>query len=280
MQKADVKKYMKQESFVASKKMGQNFLVNLDIKKRIVNAADVDKQTLVVEIGPGLGAITELILEKGYRLLAIELDKRLYAHLKERFHLNPDFYIVNDDFLELNLVKSIYGLPIPSFNKICVIANLPYSISSKIILKFILIPEINQAVIMVQKEMAQRLCAKVNSNDYNALTVLVALFYETKILFDVGPKNFVPQPKVDSSVLKLVRKDFQLEEKTLTDLISFIRLVFQNRRKTLFNNLRIKYAKQTILDVLALFGLNEKTRAQELEPELLYQLFLAIFLKN
>ena len=276
MQKADIKKYIKEKSFVASKKMGQNFLVNLDIKKRIVEAAEVKKNSLVLEIGPGLGAITEIILEKGYELLAIELDKRLYAHLKEKYENNARFHIVNDDFLTLNLIKLIYGSNLKPFDEICVIANLPYSISSKIILKFIHLPLIKEAIIMVQKEMAERICAKVNTKDYNALTALVSLFYETKILFAVGPKNFIPQPKVDSSVLKLVRKPFVMDEKEQKKLVEFFRLAFQNKRKTLINNLTSVYKKEAVLLTLKKFQLDLKVRAEALPSSVLYDLFLEL----
>lgn len=271
--KIEIKTYLKEQSFVASKKMGQNFLSNFEIKKRIVDATDARKNDLIIEIGPGLGAITEIILQKNYQLLAIELDKRLHAYLIERYSDFKNFKIINNDFLKLDLNHILFNMGWNNFDQIHVIANLPYSISSKIIIKLLKFEKIQSAVVMVQKEMAQRICSKPKTKDYNSLTVLVGLLFEVKTLFDVGPKNFIPAPKVNSSVIKLTRKEATIHGDELSDLSKFLRNCFLAKRKTLFNNLISICSKDEILKALKTLKLIPTVRAEELAPDVFYQLY-------
>lgn len=153
------------------------------------------------------------------------------------------------------------------------IANLPYSISSKIIIKLLKFEKIQSAVVMVQKEMAQRICSKPKTKDYNSLTVLVGLLFEVKTLFDVGPKNFIPAPKVNSSVIKLTRKEATIHGDELSDLSKFLRNCFLAKRKTLFNNLISICSKDEILKALKTLKLIPTVRAEELAPDVFYQLY-------
>lgn len=275
MEKNKIHNFINKESFVASKKMGQNFLHSMVIKKRIVESANLVNDDVVIEIGPGLGSITEIILNTNHNLLAIELDKRLFAFLNERFENYSNFQIINDDVLKINLDK-ILSEKFPKNKNFVMIANLPYSISSKIVLQIMKSELLSRSIIMVQKEMANRICAKYNSPDYNAFSALVGLCLNVKHLFNVGPQNFVPAPKVDSSVIML-EKNRKLEFKEIVQIDNFLRLCFQNRRKTLFNNLSYKFNKSIILEKLKSLNLDLKIRAQQLSPMELYEVYKSFY---
>lgn len=274
MHKSREIKFIKKENFVASKKFGQNFLINDNIKDKIVKSASLEKNDLVVEIGPGLGAITEIILKQKNYLLAIELDKRLFDYLNKKFCDIPNFRIINNDYLKLNTINVINEISkIKNLNRKIVIANLPYSISSLIIAKICLEKIYDLCIIMVQKEMALRIVAKPNSKNYNAFTVWLNKFIDVEFLFDVGPKNFIPSPKVISSVVKITfknqRNDFDYEKYR-----KFLNKCFLSRRKTLFNNLVQHYPREKIKNIFLLFNINNIVRAQELKPDTLFELFI------
>lgn len=259
--------YLNTNNFVASKKMGQNFLINNDIKNKIVKKADLHPNDLVIEIGPGLGAISEIILKTNY-LIAIELDKRLADHLSQTFINDKKFHIINCDFLQFDLNSIIANNPFnKKFDRVIVIANLPYSISSLIIAKLIKLKSINYAIIMVQKEMALRLCAKLNSKNYNAFSIWTQQFADLEFLFDVGPNNFVPKPKVQSSVVKinfLNRNDdcnFYKEFKT------FLNNAFSQKRKTIFNNLKQFYPIDKISLILNELNIDFNQRPQTITKD-------------
>lgn len=272
MQEKQIHNFMKQTSFVTSKKMGQNFLSSLSIKKRIVESADLQKGDFVLEIGPGLGAITEIILHHPVKLVAVELDKRLYSYLSEKFAGNTNFSIINNDVLEVDLDALIKENG--DGKKAIVVANLPYSISSKIILKILKTIMVDRCVIMVQKEMANRIVAKPNSKDYNAFTALLSLYLDIKYLFTVGPKNFVPAPKVDSGVIEISRKDNGLYEvEKIPEYEEFLRICFVSKRKTLLNNLGTKYSKEIILQTLERLQIDSRIRAEALDAATLIKIY-------
>lgn len=272
MNKSFIKNKLKQESFVPSKKMGQNFLLSNNIKNKIVDVANINKDDLILEIGPGWGAITEILVQKTNILIAIELDKRLYAHLKT-YIKTSNFHIINNDVLCLDLDNLILDYNnTQKIQKIKVVANLPYAISSKIVLKIIQSKLINDAYIMVQKEMAERIGAKVNTRGYNAFTVLVQLFCKTKILFEVNAKEFHPQPKVQSAVIHLENLhnsvNFNIEE-----LGKFLRICFLNKRKKLKNNLSNIYDIKIINQMFIDYNLDMNLRAENIEPKMFLKLF-------
>ncbi|WP_303922905.1 16S rRNA (adenine(1518)-N(6)/adenine(1519)-N(6))-dimethyltransferase RsmA [Ureaplasma parvum] len=272
MNKSFIKNKLKQESFVPSKKMGQNFLLSNNIKNKIVDAANINKNDIVLEIGPGWGAITEILVQKTNILIAIELDKRLYAHLKT-YIKTSNFHIINNDVLCVDLDNLILNYNnTQKIQKIKVVANLPYAISSKIVLKIIQSKLINDAYIMVQKEMAERIGAKVNTRGYNAFTVLVQLFCKTNILFEVNAKEFHPQPKVQSAVIHLENLhnsvNFNIEE-----LSKFLRICFLNKRKKLKNNLSNIYDIKIINEMFIDYNLDMNLRAENIEPKMFLKLF-------
>ena len=273
MEKNKIHNFINKKSFVTSKKMGQNFLHSMAIKKRIVDSAKLQANDCVIEIGPGLGSITEIILNTNHPMLAIELDKRLYSFLVDKFSNNPNFRIINNDVLKINLDELLINTyPNYKDHNFVMIANLPYSISSKIVLQIIKSEIINKSIIMVQKEMAERICAKENTSNYNAFSALVRLCLNVTHLFNVGPNNFIPAPKVDSSVIKL-EKNHLIPIESIDKIDNFLRICFQNRRKTLFNNLSYSFKKEDIITNLALLNLDHKIRAQQLSPLDLYKVY-------
>jgi 16S rRNA (adenine1518-N6/adenine1519-N6)-dimethyltransferase len=217
----------------AKKSLGQNFLVDETYARRIVGALAPSAGETVVEIGPGRGALTALLLESGARVVAVEFDRDLVALLRERFGGREDFKLVEADALEVDFCAAIE--PASSAR---VVANLPYNISTAILQKLIEQRRcVTEMILMLQREVVERIAAPPGSHERGYLTVLVEAFCDTEALFDVPPGAFRPIPKVWSTVARLrVREGAGLADERL-----FLRLVgagFAQKRKTILNNLR------------------------------------------
>ena len=263
----EVSNFLKDKQFRPSKKLGQNFLINPQIKQRIVNAANLQPKDIVLEIGPGVGAITSILLTHKIKLIAIEVDKRLAELLTTKLKTYNNFTLYNIDALKVDWDKILFEYTQSSYVKL--VANLPYSISSLLVLKIIRSQLISQATIMVQKEMADRLCAKVGTHAYNMFTILVQLFLDVQKLFDVDPSNFSPKPKVQSCVIQLTKKQSVSDLYDISDfevIDNFLHLAFSNKRKTLVNNLIAQYDKSKILNVLQQIQLPSMIRAEQINP--------------
>lgn len=263
----EVSNFLKDKQFRPSKKLGQNFLINPQIKQRIVNAANLQPKDIVLEIGPGVGAITSILLTHKIKLIAIEVDKRLAELLTTKLKTYNNFTLYNIDALKVDWDKILFEYTQSSDVKL--VANLPYSISSLLVLKIIRSQLISQATIMVQKEMADRLCAKVGTHAYNMFTILVQLFLDVQKLFDVDPSNFSPKPKVQSCVIQLTKKQPVSDLYDISDfevIDNFLHLAFSNKRKTVVNNLIAQYDKSKILNVLQQIQLPSMIRAEQISP--------------
>lgn len=263
----EVSNFLKDKQFRPSKKLGQNFLINPQIKQRIVNAANLQPKDIVLEIGPGVGAITSILLTHKIKLITIEVDKRLAELLTTKLKTYNNFTLYNIDALKVDWDKILFEYTQSSDVKL--VANLPYSISSLLVLKIIRSQLISQATIMVQKEMADRLCAKVGTHAYNMFTILVQLFLDVQKLFDVDPSNFSPKPKVQSCVIQLTKKQQVFDLYDISDfevIDNFLHLAFSNKRKTLVNNLIAQYDKSKILNVLQQIQLPSMIRAEQISP--------------
>lgn len=263
----EVSNFLKDKQFRPSKKLGQNFLINPQIKQRIVNAANLQPKDIVLEIGPGVGAITSILLTHKIKLITIEVDKRLAELLTTKLETYNNFTLYNIDALKVDWDKILFEYTQSSDVKL--VANLPYSISSLLVLKIIRSQLISQATIMVQKEMADRLCAKVGTHAYNMFTILVQLFLDVQKLFDVDPSNFSPKPKVQSCVIQLTKKQPVSDLYDISDfevIDNFLHLAFSNKRKTVVNNLIAQYDKSKILNVLQQIQLPSMIRAEQISP--------------
>lgn len=266
----EVNIFLQDKKFRPSRKMGQNFLINPKIKQMIVDAANLQPNDVVLEIGPGVGAITSFLLMNKIKLIALEIDKRLAELLSTKFKDYQNFNLKNVDALKVDWTSILQET---TQEPVKLVANLPYSISSLLVLKIIQTPSVQTAVIMVQKEMAERLNAKVGTHAYNMFSVLVQLYLKTEKLFDVGPNNFSPKPKVDSAVIRLTR----IETPTYSiadfeNINNFLRIAFSNKRKTLVNNLSTNYSKEQIHEVLNRLGFSLTIRAEQIKPLDLLQL--------
>lgn len=266
----EVNIFLQDKKFRPSRKMGQNFLINPKIKQMIVDAANLQPNDVVLEIGPGVGAITSFLLMNKIKLIALEIDKRLAELLSTKFKGYQNFNLKNVDALKVDWASILQET---TQEPVKLVANLPYSISSLLVLKIIQTPSVQTAVIMVQKEMAERLNAKVGTHAYNMFSVLVQLYLKTEKLFDVGPNNFSPKPKVDSAVIRLTR--IETPTYSIADFESinnFLRIAFSNKRKTLVNNLSTNYSKEQIHEVLNRLGFSLTIRAEQIKPLDLLQL--------
>lgn len=252
------------KDFQFKKSLGQNFLNDKNVINKIVESADIDKETLVIEIGPGGGAITELMVPKARKAILYEADSRLEEHLKKLLSGNDNYEIIIGDFLKADLRGNLDKY---SYSKIYVVANLPYYITTPIIMKFVeecVLPQ--KFVIMVQKEVAYRLSAKVGSKDYGSLTVFLNYYYDIRKLFDVSRNCFTPKPNVDSAIVEMKLKKNRLDVLDMNIFNKLVRDSFAFKRKTIRNNLK-GYDFNIIEKVLNKYGFDLSVRAENLELE-------------
>ena len=228
---------MRKYNIVASKALGQNFLVDEAVIKGTVEFAKICKDDLVVEIGPGLGTLTAELVEKAGKVICIELDKKMVQILSERFSLYDNIEIINADVLkvEFNDLISENG-----YENAKVVANLPYYITTPIIMKLLESKSNFESItVMVQKEVADRLCAKTGTREAGAITYAVEYYSNARKLFLVPNTSFVPMPNVESEVITLkVQKDKFKDVRDEDKLFKVIKCAFMQRRKTLTNALR------------------------------------------
>lgn len=265
MTKEQVKKILEQNDIIVKKQYGQNFLLDDNILKNIVKSAELKKDTNVIEIGPGLGFLTNYLQQATTNVLCYEIDEQMVEHLNE---LNYNISIINDDFLKRNLDKDFKNI-FDNSNNITLVANLPYYITTPILLKVLEeTTRIDKMIVMMQTEVAKRLCGKPSTKDYNALSVLIQYFTNPRIIFNVSPKSFFPEPNVESSVVMIEKKEEPLlEVKNLDFFLKFNRNIFSQRRKTLYNNIQkaYNYDKELIKKIIKENNLDESVRSEELD---------------
>ena len=242
------------------KTLGQNFLHDRNLARWIVEKAELTSEDYVVEIGPGLGALTEFILESGARVLAIEKDQRLAEFLRKRL-ASKRLEVLHSDALDYDL-RSLFAKP-----RVKLLGNLPYYISSQLLLKFTKYPSpISLWLLMLQKEMARRISASPGTSDYGALTLIVQLHYRVEYLRTVPASVFLPQPDVDSAFVRIVpRAPDELPEHDPEIFFRMMRQGFSQRRKQLRNLLREEVPEWE--EAAAAIGFNPRARAEELSLE-------------
>lgn len=257
-------------------KLGQNFLADRAAAQRIVDAlGDVSRQT-VLEIGPGRGVLTDMLARRAKRLIAVELDRVLAAQLRMKFSLRPSVEIIEADVLSVDLDSlfgprpgGLTGLASREPEKVRVIGNLPYYITSDILLRlFNYHRYFETAVIMVQKEVADRLSAKPGRRDYGLLSATAQLYSRVEKLFTLPPGAFAPPPKVYSSVLRLTMEPkWEKLHVVPEQFVEFLKLSFGQKRKTLINNLKQKYPAENVKAALQKVKLRTDVRAEALPLE-------------
>lgn len=249
----------------AKKRYGQNFLKDQKILKSIIDCADLSNDIAVIEIGPGLGALTELLCQKAGKVLAYEIDNSLIPLLEERLSGYDNYHIINQDILKADLENDIVNY-FKGFSKIYVVANLPYYITTPIIMGLLSsnVP-ILKYVVMMQLEVADRICGKPQTKDYNALSVMVAYKAIAKKVLFVPRTAFVPAPNVDSAVVLLTAYDVPPFKALNDDVFNrLLRVAFTQRRKTIYNNLILEYDKEFVSKMLEDLNYKKELRAEAL----------------
>lgn len=270
----ETKFLMKKYKISANKSLGQNFLINDEAVDDIVSSSKICSDDLVIEIGPGLGTLTKELLEKAAKVIAIELDTRMIKILNDRFSLYNNFEIINEDVLKVDLEKLISDKKnnLPQIKNVKIVANLPYYITTPIIMKLLEDRlSIDTITVMIQKEVADRIVSVPGSKLSGAITYTVNYYAEPESIRLVGRECFIPQPNVDSEVIKLnVRKEPVIKVKNQDLFFSIIKCSFMQRRKTLINALvngNIIENKETAKKILNELKLNENIRGEVLSIE-------------
>jgi len=256
-------------------KLGQNFLADAGAARRIVEALGNIRNSVVLEIGPGRGALTKMLAERAAHLVAIELDRELARDLQREFTREDNVSILEDDFLNVTIPELNRHASQPASTRVKVVGNIPYYVTSDILLRLFEQHEhIEEIVIMVQKEVADRIGAEPHSRDYGLLTVTAQLFTNVERLFTLPPGAFSPPPQVHSAVLRLrvVPKAERLGVNA-TEFLDFCKLAFAQKRKTLFNNLRETYEEEAVRRALREADIEPTARAEELSLDVLAQIF-------
>lgn len=269
--KSYTKEIIEKHGFTFKKSFGQNFLTDTNILNKIVDAADLNDEVGVIEIGPGIGALTEFIARRAKKVVAYEIDPRLIPILAETLAPYDNVKVIHQDILKADVAAMIEE-EFKDVKYIAVVANLPYYITTPILMGLIekQLP-IDWYVTMMQKEVADRLSAKPCSKDYNALSIAVQYYTETKIALNVPRTVFIPAPNVDSAVIKLTKRAQAPVE--VADQDFFLELVhasFTQRRKTIQNNLSSRYGqftKQEVSELLEAADIVPSRRGETLTIE-------------
>lgn len=257
----------------ANKSLGQNFLIDDCVIEKIIESSNIEKEDLIIEIGPGLGVLTERLLKKSNNVVVIELDKKMIEILQNRFCLNRNLEIINDDVLKVDLEKLIKNKKEQTnINKVKIVANLPYYISTPIIMKLLENRlEISEIIVMVQKEVAQRLGAETGKREAGAITYAVEYYAKATPIIDVPKESFIPSPKVESQVIKLeVRQNPKIEVEDEKLLFNIIQKSFMQRRKTLSNaliNNKILDSKEKVEKMFKTLEIPSNVRGENLTLE-------------
>ena len=274
----DTKFIMDKYHITANKNLGQNFLIDDEAVAGIVEAANVSKDDLIIEIGPGLGTLTKELLDRAGKVICIELDKRMIEILNDRFSMYDNFKVLNDDVLKVDLKTLIANEKIKNTK---IVANLPYYITTPIIMK--LLEErldIETITVMIQKEVADRLVTKPGTGDTGAITYTIHYYTEPKRVLEVPNTAFIPAPKVNSTVINLnILKKPRVTVKDEAKLFEVIKTAFMQKRKTLVNALAnsSKFGtKEQIEKILQTLEIDNKIRPEKLTLEEFTQIAEAI----
>lgn len=263
------KEKMDKYGFNLKKMFGQNFIIDENIISNIISKSGIDKDTLVIEIGPGAGSLTYKLSEYAKNVLCYEIDKTLKDLLNDNLKDLTNVEIKFEDFLKSNPNEDIKKY---SYKKLYVVANLPYYITTPIIMKFIeeSVP-VDKLVVMVQKEVGDRFKAVPNTKEYNSLSVYLNYYFDVKKLLDVSRNVFIPKPNVDSIVIEFTRRENLIKLNNQSLFFRLVRDSFKQKRKNLRNNLK-GYDLEQIESILQKHNLDLTARAEQLPIEIFVEI--------
>lgn len=242
--------------------LGQNFLVDEKVIDKIVANMDESDDLAIIEIGPGLGALTEKLLLKCKKLVSIEIDKNMVEILSDTIQ-DEKFTLIHENILKFDLEELVSELK-SQYRDVYLIANLPYYITSDILMSvFKLETMIDQIMVMVQTEFGERLVSKHNTKEYRPLTVVSKTLYKSKMNFNISKNVFYPKPKITSSIVKMNLKEHSITNKE--KYIEFVELCFTQKRKTLYNNLKTSLDTDLVLEILKEAKIEENMRPAQLD---------------
>lgn len=255
---------LEKNSFNFKKKFGQNFIIDENIISNIVNKSELDKDTLVIEIGPGAGSLTTKLAESAKNVLCYEIDETLKDILSENLSNYDNVEIIYQDFLKANVNNDINKY---DYKKLYIVANLPYYITTPIITSVIENNiDVDKMVVMVQKEVGDRFKASVGTKDYSSLSIYLNYYFNVKKLMDISKNIFIPKPNVDSIVVEFTKKEQKYELKNKDLFFKLIRDSFTQKRKTIKNNLK-NYDLIKIEEILKRYNQDLSTRAEQITIE-------------
>lgn len=259
---------LKKYNFHFQKKLGQNFLVDTNILEKIVDAAEITKDDCVLEVGPGIGTMTQYLAERAGKVITVEIDKNLIPILQETLKAYNNITILNEDILKVDINQIVeeknQGKPIK------VVANLPYYITTPIIMHlFETHVPLESITVMVQKEVADRMQVGPGTKDYGALSLAVQYYAKPEIITNVAPTCFIPRPNVGSAVIRLTRyKEAPVSVKNEAFMFTLIRASFNQRRKTLANGIanaqNLSFTREQVTEALEEMGLSKNVRGETL----------------
>ena len=274
---------LERHKFNIQKKFGQNFLIDNNVLDKIIATAEIGKEDVVLEIGPGMGALTQKLCQNAYKVLAVEIDKNLIPILDETLGGYDNVKVINQDILKVDLPKFLKGEA--EGKRVKVVANLPYYITTQIVMTLLESDApISSITIMVQKEVAERMQEGPGTKDYGALSVAVTYRCDAHLAFTVSPNCFVPKPNVDSAVIHLkVYEESPVKVDDEAMMFKIVKATFMQRRKTMVNSLTnagfLNFSKEQILETLEEMGRRADVRGESFTVED-FALFTNLILKK
>lgn len=265
----DIKALLARHGFRFSKSMGQNFLIADWVPYEIAEAAQLDQSCAVLEIGPGIGPLTKQLAHRAGKVVAVELDSSLLPILKETLVEHTNVEIISGDVMKLNLATVVSDKFFPFTAKAC--ANLPYNITTPVITKLLESGCFQSITVMIQREVARRICALPGDSDCGAFSLFCQYYADCRLLFEVPPDCFLPAPKVTSAVVRLTPHAIPPVEGNRDAIFAVVKAAFAQRRKTLLNALSAVYgsrfSKEQLRQVILESGLSETVRGERLSLE-------------
>jgi len=280
---SEIKQLLSRHGFQFSKALGQNFLTDSNVVDQIVKMSGIDKNTGVFEVGPGIGTLTASLADKAGKVISVELDRNLLPLLSETLSAYHNVQIIHADILKTN-IREVCEKSLSAFSPVAC-ANLPYCITSPALSGLIEAHIFKSITVMVQKEVAMRLCASPGTEDYSAFTVYINFHTVPKLLFYVPADRFIPAPKVDSAVIQLIpRSDPPVSPEEQPLFFRVVRAAFAQRRKTLLNALFSSFgtqlSKEDLSEIIMHCGLDSKVRGETLDIPMFQKIASGISVKT